>query len=76
MMTRRSLLSGLWKAPLVALGAVAVARAEDPDKIMVIGPGKYTIAPGGGIRIAGASHVRIEGCTFEGCIIGDLPSET
>lgn len=76
MMTRKSLLSGLWKAPLVALGAVAAARAEDPDKTMVIGPGKYTIAPGGGIKIVGASHVRIEGCMFEGCTIGDLPAET
>ena len=76
MMTRKSLLSGLWKAPLVALGAVAVARAEDPDKTMVIGPGKYTIAHGGGIRIAGASHVRIEGCTFEGGTFGRLPADT
>ncbi len=64
MMTRKSLLSGLWKAPLVALGAVAVASAEVPEQTMTIGPGRHTITPGGGIKIAGASHVRIEGCTF------------
>lgn len=74
MMTRKSLLSGLWKAPLVALGAVAAARAEDPDKIMIIGPGKYTIAPGGGIKIVGASDVRIEGCTMEACTVKGLDS--
>lgn len=66
MMTRRSLLSGLWKAPLVALGSVATGRAEDSDKTMLIGPGQYTIAKGGGIIIVGASSVRIEGCTIEG----------
>jgi hypothetical protein len=65
MMTRKSLLSGLWKAPLVALGAIATARAEDSDKTMIIGPGTYTIAQGGGISIVGASDVRIEGCTME-----------
>jgi hypothetical protein len=65
MMTRKSLLSGLWKAPLIALGAVAAARAEDPET-MTIGPGRYTIASGGGIKIVGASEVRMDGCTIEG----------
>jgi hypothetical protein len=64
-MTRQSLLSALWKAPLLALGAGAAARAASRDDTVTLGPGKYTVAPRGRIKIAGASHVRIEGCTFK-----------
>ena len=69
-MTRRKLFSGLLSAPVVALFGAATTRA-DPDEArsLVLGPGKYTIAPGGRIHIPDGSGVRIEGCTFENCVI-------
>lgn len=65
MLTRRSLLSALCKVPVVALSAIATARADDPGNTITIGPGRYTIAPGGGIKIAGASSCRFERCHIE-----------
>lgn len=65
-MTRQTLLSSLLVAPFAALvGAKASGREIGDADTVILGPGRYTVAQGGGIRIAGASNVRIEGCTFE-----------
>lgn len=69
-MTRRTLFFGLLSAPVAALLGMAAAEAEPKQKrLLVVGPGRYTIAPSGGIFITGASSLRIEGCTFENCVI-------
>jgi hypothetical protein len=69
-MTRRTLFSGLVSVPFGALVGAAAAKADAKDeRLVVFGPGKYSIAPGGGIRITGASDVHIEGCTLENCVI-------
>lgn len=67
-MTRRAVFSGLLSIPIAAAAVAAAARADtQEDRLVIIGPGKYTIAPGGGIRITGASDVHIQGCTIERC---------
>jgi len=65
-MTRLSLLSNLLVAPLSMLGAGSASAKEIRSaSTVVFSPGTYRIARGGGIRIVGASDVRIEGCTME-----------
>jgi hypothetical protein len=65
-MTRLSMLSSLLGAPLSVLGVGnASAEAIRKHDMVVFSPGTYRIRPGGGIRIVGASEIKIEGCTIE-----------
>ncbi len=69
-MTRRTLFSALLSMPVGAVVSVATAKADSKEeRLVVLGPGKYTIAPGGGIRISDQSGIHIEGCIFENCVI-------
>jgi hypothetical protein len=67
-MTRQTLLSALLASPFGALFASKQSKIEAQDQDWVtFGPGTYTIAPGGSIRVLGAKNMRIEGCTFKDC---------
>lgn len=68
-MTRRSLFQLLAGAPLAAFCGSGMPAAADGELRVQLGPGRYTIAPGGGISVF-ANGVRIEGCTFQGCAVG------
>jgi hypothetical protein len=65
-MTRLSMLSSLPVAALSVLGAGTASPKEIKSaRTVIFSPGTYRIAPGGEIRIVGASEIRIEGCTIE-----------
>jgi hypothetical protein len=70
MMTRFSLFSTLLTLPL--LGAVGLnRRTSDENSAVVLGPGTYTIGPNGSIRLGQNGQVKIEGVTFDACVIED-----
>lgn len=67
-MTRLQTMASIIAAPFLALTGkserrAAYARSED-DFVMFL-PGTYTIAPGGCIRVVGARHIDIKGCTMQ-----------
>jgi hypothetical protein len=65
-MTRQGLLQLLGAAPLaVPLGCLTKV-VEDGRHRLYLGPGTYSIGPGGGMWFSDRG-VRIEGCTFDGC---------
>jgi hypothetical protein len=63
--TRGTWLSILLASPLAVLrtGKVMAGHPGEEDNLVVLAPGKYTIAPGGGIRINGADRVIFKGHT-------------
>jgi hypothetical protein len=64
-MTRLGLFSALVALPFASMGTARASAVESRDEaVTMFSPGTYSIATGGGIRIVGASHVSIEGCTF------------
>lgn len=67
-MTRQGLLQLLAGAPLVAFSAQLARVAGDGELCLHLGPGRYTIAPGGSVAVF-EHAIRIEGCTFEGCTV-------
>lgn len=67
-MTRRALFLALLSIPVAAAAGPPETRANtEGERSFILGPGRYTIAPGGGIRISGASDVHIQGCSIERC---------
>lgn len=65
-MTRLSVLSSLLAAPLSVLGSAnASATAIGKDNTVVFTYGIYSVAPGGGVRIVGATEIKVEGRTIE-----------
>lgn len=70
-MTQQAPFSNLLSVPVAAiLGAVSAKADSEEESSVALGPGKYTIARGVGIGIAGASGVHITGRTFEGTSSG------
>ena len=67
MMSRKALLALLGAAPLAPFSRTAQTGPSAKAQLY-LGPGRYTVAEGGGIRVSG-SGVRIEGCTFENCTV-------
>jgi hypothetical protein len=63
---RQGLLQLLGAAPLASLLGRPTKAVEDRRIRLHLGPGTYSIGPGGGMWFS-EHGVRIEGCTFDGC---------
>lgn len=64
-MTRLNLLVALFAAPLSALIVQDDSAPEAGKRVIHLGPGTYTVGPGGGITITGVMRCRFENCRIE-----------
>jgi hypothetical protein len=69
-MTRLGMLSALIWSPVACIGLMRASTRENSrcenhgEKVIVLGPGNYSIAPGGEVGIVAAASVSIRNCTF------------